>query len=78
MTIIKRHHPLVNQQFDVLIDGNERIVIRLNDGKSMRIPREWTSADGMVCTEQPEHDRIFSVDSLRDLIRVLDGLLDED
>ena len=75
VTITRRHHPLVDQQFEVLMDGNERIVIRLNDGTSMQIPREWTSAEGPTHEVQNKHDSVFSVDSLRDLIRVVDGLV---
>ncbi len=76
--ITRRHHPLVGQHFDVLMDGNERIVIRLNDGTSMRIPPEWTSAEGGTNEVQKGRDSVFSVEALRDLIRVLDGLLGED
>jgi hypothetical protein len=68
----------VNEQFEVLMDGNERIVIRLRDGTSMHIPRAWTSADGVAEAKPSVHDGVFSVDSLRGLLRVLDGLLRAD
>ena len=78
MAITRRYHPLAGEQFDVLMDGNERIVIRLKDGTSMRIPREWTSAEGGTDEVENRRDCVFSVESLREVIRVLDGLLGKD
>ena len=73
VTITRCHHPLQGESFDVLMEGDERIVIRLANGTSMRILRCWTDADGVpdMPTEQP---RTLCVDSLRALIIIVDGL----
>ncbi len=74
VTITRRHHPLQGESFEVLMEGDERIVIRLANGTPMRIPRCWTNADGVPDTLTPERHRTLSVDSLRALIVVVDGL----
>ena len=77
VTITRLHHPLVSQQLEVLMEGNERIVVRLPDGSPMKIPRRWTDADGPAAPEPRVHGGTFSAESLRELIRVLDGMSDE-
>jgi hypothetical protein len=49
----------------VVFGGPRRIVVRLSDGTSMRVPRSWTDADGPSATEAPES--IFTIEALRDL-----------
>ena len=46
--IMRHAHPLHGCEVHVLIEGDKRIVIQLEDGTSMRIPRAWTDADGSV------------------------------
>ena len=57
------------------MDGNERIVIRLGDGTSMRIPRRWTNADGASNDGQPERITVFNIDSLRRLLELVEAFL---
>jgi hypothetical protein len=74
--VITRHeHPLKDQEFEVLMDGNERIVIRLEDGTSMRIPRGWTNADGTSNDGQPGRIAVFNIDSLRRLLELVEAFL---
>ena len=74
VTITRRHHPLQGETFDVLMEGDQRIVIRLANGAPMRIPRWWTDADGAPDSPAPDRTRTFTVDSLRALICVVEGL----
>jgi hypothetical protein len=71
VTIIRRHHPLRGQLFEVLQGGRERITIRLQDGTSMRIPRDWTDADGDTGSGQVES--IFTAESLRRMLELVDA-----
>jgi hypothetical protein len=56
------------------MEGDERIVIRLANGSPMRILRCWTDADCVADSPTPERHGRLSVDSLRALILVVDGL----
>jgi len=58
----------------VLIDGRERICIRLKDGTPMYIPRRWTDADGPL-TPGDAVASVFTVDSLRQIEALVDALL---
>ncbi len=50
-TIIRRHHPLINQELAQLSVGKKTVVVRLPDGSSMKILRRWTDVDGIACTD---------------------------
>ena len=45
----REHHPLQGQKFDVTQEEGIHVSIRLQDGTAMRIPRDWTDADGAAC-----------------------------
>lgn len=72
MTITRRHHPLLGQQFAVLIEGRKQLAIRLPDGTSMRIPRNWTDMDGEPVDEAPSVDMVFTTQALRELIDLIE------
>lgn len=74
VNITRLHHPLVGLRLEVLMEAGEHIVVRLPDGSPMRIPRGWTDADGTAAGTRPAGTGVLSVDSLRELFRVLDGL----
>jgi len=59
------------------MSGPERIAIRLVDGTSMRLPRQWTDADGSDLHRdgREEYDFFFTVDSLRRVIDLLESFL---
>jgi len=46
VTVTRRHHPLQGQTLDLVKRGRTQIVVRLDDGTSMRLPRAWSSLDG--------------------------------
>jgi hypothetical protein len=71
--ITRRHHPLEGQTLEVLRGGQIHIVVRPPDGTPMRVPRAWTDADG--APPQNSVERVFSVDAMRELIQLVDGLL---
>jgi hypothetical protein len=43
--ITRPHHPLLEQEFEVLKADTHRVVVRHYDGGTMKIPRAWTNAD---------------------------------
>ncbi len=46
--------------------------MRPPDGTPMRVPREWTDADG--ASSHPGAERVFTVDALRELVQLVDFL----
>ena len=73
VTVIRRHHPLRGQQFEVLQGGKELITVRLTDGTPMRIPRHWTDADGAPPADTSPNEFALTVESLRRLIELVDA-----
>jgi hypothetical protein len=72
VTITRRHHPLLGHRLEVASGGASAIVVRVADGSTMRIPRAWTDADGDLPIELT--DTVFSIDALRDLLRLIDAI----
>jgi len=66
-TIIRRHHPLINQQLALLSVGRKTVTVRLPDGSSMKILRPWTDVDGIACTDL-NGDSEISVQGLKELL----------
>ena len=66
-TIIRRHHPLINQQLALLSVARKTVTVRLPDGSSMKILRRWTDVDGIACTDL-NGDSEISVHSLKELL----------
>ena len=50
----------------MVIEGRTQVVVRLDDGTAMRIPRAWTDADAMP--GEPAGESVFTVDALRELL----------
>jgi hypothetical protein len=52
--------------------GPEKVVARVSDGTTMRMPRGWTDIDGVP----PSHgvERVFSVDAMLALIALVEAL----
>ena len=53
------------------------LLVRLSDGSKMRVPRQWTDADGDASDLECAADagaRVFTVESLRELMGLVDGL----
>ena len=71
----RRHHPLRGCEFEVVKDGRECLSIRMPDGTPMRIPRRWTNADGPPASADAA-EAVFTVESLRQLEMLLDGILE--
>ena len=64
--LTRRHHPLAGQVFDVVTSGRTQIVVRVDDGSVMRLPRTWTDADGTAPVLGGES--VFTVETLRALL----------
>ena len=75
MKVTRRHHPLRGRELDVLIQqGKTLLVVRLPDGSAMRIPRAWTDADGGGVSEDRLVMSVYTPESLRELITLVDAL----
>lgn len=72
VTVTRRHHPLLGHRLEVVSGGTSAIVVRIADGTTMRIPRAWTDADGPPPHEPDE--TVFSIEAVRDLLRLLDAI----
>jgi hypothetical protein len=70
--VTRRHHPLEGRLVEVVTGGPTQIVVRLEDGTAMRLPRAWTDADGPPASSRT--DRVFSVDAMLEMIRCVDAL----
>ncbi|MBI2322138.1 MAG: hypothetical protein HYU88_08645 [Chloroflexi bacterium] len=75
MKITRRHHPLRDRELEVLIQqGKTLLVVRLPDGSAMRMPRAWTDADGSAVPEELSVTCVYTPDSLRELLGLVDAL----
>jgi hypothetical protein len=50
------------------------LVVRLPDGSAMQVPRAWTDADGAAGHQELSGTTIFTSESLRELIGLVDAL----
>ncbi len=71
VAVVRRHHPLQGQGFEVLIEGKKHLAIRLRDGTSMRIPRDWTDVDGKSVEGKPAVSSVLTSESIRKLIELV-------
>ena len=72
-TIIRCHHPLIDQQLALLSVGKKTVVVRLPDGSSMKILRRWTDVDGIACTDL-NGDSEISLHGLKELLSLFMAL----
>jgi hypothetical protein len=72
--VVRRHHPLEGQDFEVSFGDGMHLVILLKDGSTMRMLRAWTDADGPRRSDSLRSDDIFTAEALRQLIAVVEGL----
>jgi hypothetical protein len=72
--ITRPHHPLLDQEFEVLNADAHRIVVRHFDGGTMKIPRAWTNADGEQAVARVGLPQVFTVEALRELLDLIDAL----
>jgi Family of unknown function (DUF5372) len=70
--IVRRHHPLEGQRVEIVMAGPEKVVARVGDGTTMRMPRAWTDIDGAQSSGVV--DRVFSLDAMLALIELVDVL----
>jgi len=66
VTVTRRHHPLAGRPFEVVTSGPTQIVVRISDSTTMRLPRDWTDADGAPPPRSSES--VFTSDALRELL----------
>jgi len=70
--IIRPHHPLLHQEFEVVKADQQHLVVQHFDGGSMKIARAWTNADGEQAIAVHCHPQVFSVEALRELLDLTD------
>ena len=74
IAVIRRHHPLQGRELEVVSGGKASIVVRLADGSSMKLPREWTDADGATECQELGGDSRFCLAGLRELLQLVEAL----
>jgi hypothetical protein len=52
--------------------GPDKLIVRVSDGTSMRLPRGWTDIDGVPSAVRVE--RVFSLDAMLALIELVELL----
>jgi hypothetical protein len=52
--------------------GPQKVVAKIGDGTTIRMPRAWTDIDGVPSSSAS--DRVFSVDAVLALIELVDVL----
>ena len=72
--MIRRHHPLVSQDLEVLSATKTAVVVRLLNGSSMKIPRQWTDADGAQVCPDLQGESKLSIQGLREFLQLLEAL----
>jgi len=72
-TIIRRHHPLSNQELALLSVARKTVTVRLPDGSSMKILRPWTNVDDIACTDL-NGDSEITVHGLKELLSLFMAL----
>ena len=72
--ITRSHHPLQQQQLEVLNVGPKSLVVRLRDGSTMKIPRLWTDIDGVASSAEMCGSETFTLEAFRELIELIDNL----
>jgi hypothetical protein len=76
--VTRRHHPLYNQELEVLNADKQTLVLRLADGSPMKMPRAWTNADGGARVEEPSISLVFTIEALRELIALVGAFQNRD
>ena len=74
VTVTRRHHPLEGKQLQVLCAGRSQLTVRLRDSSTMRIERAWTDADGPGVCRAGSMATQLTVDTLRDLLALVNAL----
>lgn len=72
--VIRRHHPLVGQDLGVLSVSKTVVVVRLPNGSSLKVPRQWTDADGAPVCQELQGESKLCIQGLGELLRLLEAL----
>ena len=72
--ITRPHHPLRDQQVEVLKADKRYLVIRLPDTSTMKLPRAWTDADGAPSALALAGAEIFTIEAIRALVELVAAL----
>ena len=70
----RRYHPLEGRQLDVIGHLKQHVIVRLPDRTRFKIPRTWTDVDGSRPPYDATQETIFTLESLRELITLIDAL----
>jgi len=54
------------------MEGKNYLAIRLRDGSSMKIPRDWTDVDGKAIEGEPALSSILTSEAIRELMKLVD------
>lgn len=56
------------------MEGKSYLAIRLRDGSSMKIPRDWTDVDGKANESELAVCSILTSEAIRELIELTDAI----
>jgi hypothetical protein len=76
--VTRRHHPLYDEELEVLNADKQVLVVRLADGSPMKMPRAWTDADGAARVQESSLLSVFTIEALRELLNLLGTLRNRD
>ena len=66
------HHPLQGTEVAVLVEGRgDELTVELPDHSTMRMPREWTDADGAGTGSAERPPAVFTVQAFRELVELV-------
>ena len=74
VTVIRRYHPLDGKQLEVVHQLKHSVIVDLPDGTRLKLPNTWTD----LAPPPPQHaslETTFTVESLRELITLVDALI---
>jgi hypothetical protein len=72
--VVRRHHPLVGQRFQVIRAGKAFLVLLLADGSHLKMPSCWTSISYDPSDDSLRQESVFtsaSISALLELIQIL-------
>ena len=70
----RRHHPLFGRELEVIHANKVRLIIRLANGSTMKMPRAWTNAGGATGVVEPLRCSVLTIEGVRELIDLVSAL----
>jgi hypothetical protein len=72
--VVRRHHPLLGEDLEVLSVNKSVVVVCLTNGSSLKIPRQWTDVDTAQSSPTLQGDSKLCMQGLGELLEILEPL----